>query len=165
MDINRYQIKTPTEIVTTTLGIPEGYKQECIQEAYKIGDKQGQQTNVKALMSSYHIWGETNMFNTLIDTILDAIKNKISPLTDDRYIYKVDNAWTAIYKEGHYSIPHDHIPHSISFVYYLKANINSSPLIFDGINFMIGPCDDLLVVFKSYLKHSVPIHKGEDRIC
>jgi hypothetical protein len=164
MDINRHHIKSPTEIVTTTLGIPEDYKQQCIQEAYKIGDKQGQKTNVKAIMSSYWVWEETNVYNPLLDKIMET-SNKVFPILDVRYRYELRSSWSAIYKEGHYTQPHAHAPSHISFVYYLKADSGSSPLVFDECDFQIQPQDDMLVVFPSYLWHSVPEHTGEDRIC
>ena len=164
MVINKHHVRSPIEIVTTTLGIPEDYKQQCIQEAYKIGDKQGQKTNVKAIMSSYKVWEETDKYNPILDKIAHLVKNEF-PLFDDRLGYSLNNVWIAIYKEGHYTVLHSHEPHHMSFVYYLKANNNSSPLVFDRCEFQVQPYDDLLVIFPSYLEHSVPIHKGEDRIC
>jgi hypothetical protein len=163
MEINRYHVKTTTEIITTTLGIPEDYKQQCIQEAYKIGDKQGKKTNVKAIMSSYHIWEETKTFNPLSEKIVEQIY-KIVPI-DPRFKYNLHTMWSAIYKEGHHTVPHGHLPAIISFVYYLKAQGNSSPLIFNDASFLIHPYDDLLVIFPGNLTHSVPEHSGEDRIC
>tara|TARA_R110000803_G_scaffold107134_1_gene175284 strand:- start:74 stop:616 length:543 start_codon:yes stop_codon:yes gene_type:complete len=165
MVINRHYIKAPTEIVTTCLGITEEYKQKCIQEAYNIGDQQSHQTNVKAIMSSYEVWKETDVYNDLLHKIQDEVSTKLNPIYDKRYIYNLTLAWTAIYKEGHYTEPHHHIPSQASFVYYLKSNSNSSPLLFHGCDFTINPYDDLLVVFPSHLIHSVPKHKGEDRIC
>lgn len=168
MEINRYHIKTPTEVITTTLGIPKDYRQQCIQEAYKIGDsidREKNYTNVKAIMSSYEIWTESDLYNPLLDKILHIVKDKIYTKINQDLKYDILNAWTAIYKEGHYTIKHTHIPSTISFVYYLKANDFSSPLIFEDCKFEVKPHDDLLVLFPSYLPHSVPIHKGEDRIC
>ena len=165
MIINRYYIKTPSEIITTHLNIAEEYKQKCIQEAYNIGDKQNYQTNVKAVMSSYEVWKETDVYNDLIHKIQDEISTKLHPLSDPRFIYNLENVWVTIYKEGHYTVPHNHIPSQVSFVYYLKSNSNSSPLLFEGGNFKVNPYDNLLVTFPSHLIHSVPEHKGEDRIC
>ena len=167
MVINRHHIKSPTEIITTTLGIPEAYKQQCIQEAYKIGDsidRENNLTNVKAFRSSYKVWEETDVYNLLLDRIIEKI-NVVFPFTDTRFEYVLQNCWFAIYREGHYTIPHSHDPSSLSFVYYLKSNINSSPLVFDECDFQLQPHDDMLVVFPSYLIHSVPKHTGEDRIC
>ena len=162
MIINKHHIKSPTEIVTTTLGIPEAYKQQCIQEAYKIGDsidREKSVTNVKAFRSGYKIWEETNVYNLLFDRITYAL-NRVAVVK-----WEFWDAWTAIYQEGHYTIPHAHDPSYLSFVYYLKANNTSSPLVFDGCDFNLSPYDDLLVIFPSYLTHSVPKHTGEDRIC
>lgn len=165
MTINIHHVKTPIQIITTNLGIPEDYKQKCIQEAYKIGDQQNQQTNIKGIMSSYRVWEETNVYDKLIYNIKDTIDNKLSLLKDSRYEYFLTSTWTAIYKEGHYTINHDHLPEHVSFVYYLKAHIDSSPLVFGDSELQINPYDDLLVVFPSHLNHYVPEHEGEDRIC
>ena len=157
-------VKSATEIITTTLGMPEDYKQRCVQEIYKIGDKQGQKTNVKAIMSSYWIWKETDVFNPLLDKIKEKVYVAF-PILDSRFKYGLQDCWGAVYKNGHYTVSHSHIPSHISFVYYLKSNIGSSPLNFDGCDFNIQPYDDLLIIFPSYLLHSVPKHKGEDRVC
>jgi Rps23 Pro-64 3,4-dihydroxylase Tpa1-like proline 4-hydroxylase len=158
MIVNRHHIKSPSEVITTTLGIPEDYKQQCIQEAYKIGDKQGKKTNVKAIMSSYKVWEETDVYNPLFNKIMNAI----SMMGGEKL--ELYDAWTAIYKEGHYTISHNHGDVFRSFVYYLKTN-NTTPLVFDGCEFQVQPHDDLLVVFPSHLIHSVPKHYGDDRIC
>ena len=163
MVINRYQVKSPTEIVTTTLGIPEDYKQQCIQEAYKIGDKQGQKTNVKAIMSSWDVGEETNVYDLLSTNIFHIIEEMLPIYEGNKF--EMSDMWFAIYKEGHYTTKHRHSPAYMSFVYYLKASGSASPLVFDGCEFQIQPHDDLLVVFPSHLLHSVPKHKGEDRIC
>lgn len=164
MNVNRYPIKAPTEVVTTTLGIPKDYKQQCIQEAYKIGDKQGQKTNVKAIMSSYWIWEETDVFNPLLDKIIEKIYGAYKDL-DVRFKYILKEGWCAIYKNSHYTVPHTHDPAFLSFVYYLKSNTDSSPLVFNKSDFKVQPYDDLLVIFPSYLYHMVPEHNGGDRIC
>ena len=165
MNINRYHVRSATEIVTTMLDIPKNGKQKCIDEAYRIGDKQNQKTNVKAIMSSWTIWEETSAYNGLLDIIITQISISLSPLYDSMYEYVLTNAWTAIYKEGHYTQPHTHWLAQTSFVYYVKADVGSSPLIFDKSDLHVAPCDGLLVVFPSYLEHSVPVHRGEDRIC
>ena len=162
MNSNIYHIKNPTEILTTFLGIPKEYKQKLINEAYRLGDSMYQKTNVKAIMSSYAIWEQTNFFNTLLDVI------KSSPLIfnpDPRYKLIIDSAWSAIYKKGHYTKSHSHSPSYISFVYYLKST-GETPLVFSNCDFELKPIDDMLVVFPGYVKHEVPIHKeDEDRIC
>ena len=170
MEITKYNILTPTTILETTLDIPKDYQQECINEIYNLGDSQGQTTNVKAIMTSWRIWEETTILNQLLDNILkiiDVHMTKKMPIdTENAFITKLDNAWGAIYKKGHYTQPHNHLfGWDYSFVYYLQTTGNT-PLIFDECNFNINPKDDTLIVFDSSLKHSVPIHNDDiDRVC
>lgn len=162
--IETYRIKHQTEFFHTFLNIPLKYKQECIQEAYNIGDHQNQKTNVKALMSSWSIWEQTNIYNKITNNIMKII-NYMWPLADEKYVYTLENAWVAIYKKGHFTVSHQHLPSTISWVYYLKSSGNT-PLILDSCNEVISPLDDMLIAFPSYLTHSVPQHEEEeDRIC
>jgi hypothetical protein len=164
MDINRYHIQSPTQIVTTQLGISQEYKQQCIKEIYRLGNSNTHLTNVKAIRSSYRIWEETKELNLLLGHIKESITN-IIPIKDKRLEYNLNEAWSAIYKKNHYTTPHDHLPYVISFVYYLQSSGNT-PLVFDQCNFQINPIDDMLLIFPSYLGHSVPKHNEEtDRIC
>jgi len=161
--MNIYHVKSPSSIITSQLGIPLQYKQECIEECYRIGDKQNQQTNVKGIMSSYHVWEETDKFSLVFDNIIRFLDTYC--IKDRRYKPVLRNAWSAIYKKGHYTQPHNHSPFNLSWVYYLKANMDS-PLIFNECDFRIKPIDDMLVVFESNLIHSVDRHMGEeDRVC
>ena len=165
MEINIHHILSPSIVVTIlTPPLPKEYHQKCIQETYRIGDQQSQDTNVKAIMSSYTIWQETDVFNPLISKIEEAI-NKGYPQIDARYNLKTENAWFCIYQNGHYTPSHHHHPSTLSWIYYLKTHEDSSPLIFDKSNFEITPQEGLLVMFPSHLFHSVPKHEGKDRIC
>lgn len=166
MIVNKHYLKSPVKIIDTILDIPQDYKQKCINEIYNLGDSQDQSTNVKAIMTSWKIWDESKVFNELFDKIFNSIIEIDSKsLTDSRSVYNLSNAWGAIYKKGHYSQPHQHNPHNLSFVYYLKSN-GSTPLIFDEIDFHIKPIDNTLIIFPSYLIHSVPPHNiEEDRVC
>jgi hypothetical protein len=163
VQINRHHIQSPTEIITLHLGIPPEYKQQCIDEIYNLGDSQSQQTNIKAIMTSYQIWNESKIFNMLLNNIKNIISN-IEPM-DKRWEFVLKDAWGAIYKKDSYTVCHWHYPFQTSFVYYLQSSGNT-PLIFNGCDFQINPIDDMLVVFPSYLFHSVPKHnEEEDRVC
>jgi hypothetical protein len=161
MIFEKHHIQSSTEIVTTELIFSQSYKQQCIEEAYRLGDSMNQSSNVKALRSTWYLWDETQIFNLLLEKIIKTIN--ISFPNDDRL--KLRDVWSVIYKKEHYSIPHAHHPSYLSFVYYLKSNGNT-PLVFDKCNFQIHPTDNTLVIFPSYLVHSVPTHKeNQDRIC
>jgi hypothetical protein len=158
-----YLVKASTNISTLSLNIPQSYKQQCIEEAYRLGDSMNQSSNVKAIMSSWYVWDETQIFNLLLDNIsnyiFSTLKHNLSSTT-----LNLQNAWSAIYKKGHFTNSHCHLPSFISFVYYLKSNGNT-PIIFDECGFSLHPKDDTLVFFPSYLTHSVPVHEEtEDRV-
>ena len=162
---NIHHISNPTKVYTTYLNLPQQQKNQYIKEIYRIGDKQNHTTNVKAIMSSYNITEDSNMFGSLINTISDVV-NDLNIFNDNKFSLKMLDVWSSIYKKGHKTIPHIHSPFLISFTYYFKANPNASPLIFDDCNFKIHPQDDLLAIFPSHLTHSVPEHTDdEDRIC
>ena len=164
MIINRHHIKTPTEIIDLQLGIPQDYKQECINEIYKIGNSIDQPSNVYATRSTFHIWEETKV----LDLLFDQITNVVFTLYKDKYKqrnFRLESAWSAIYKKGNGANPHEHLPNAIAFVYYLQSN-GDTPLVFNEADFKIEPKDDTLIIFPSYLIHSVPPHEGDkDRIC
>ena len=165
MIINTHHLKTPIQIIDTQLDIPQKYKQECIDEIYKIGNSVNDRTNLTALRSTYYVWDETKVLDPLLKQIRNIINQILGKDDLQEYNFEINNAWSAIYKKGHYAKLHDHMNADISFVYYFKST-GSTPLIFNECNFKLNPTDDTLVIFPSYLKHSVPIHNDEeDRIC
>lgn len=164
MIINRHHILAPTQIIDLQLGIPQDYKQECIDEIYKMGNSVNERSNVYGIRSTYKVWEETDVLNTLLDNIKNAIDGLYKDKFKERH-FPITSAWSVIYKKGHGANPHEHLPNAWAFVYYLKSN-GDTPLVFNEINHSINPKDDMLVVFPSYLIHSVPPHEGdEDRIC
>lgn len=163
MDITRIRIKAPVEITQLKLGVPKNYRQEMINELYRIGDKMDHSTNVKASMTSYELWNDSPKFTPFLDNIKKVV-DKVQKL-DDRYENELVSAWGSIYKKDHYTIPHSHEPATYSWVYYLKTDEHSSPLIFENGELSINVEDDLFVIFPSYVWHMVPPQKeGGDRV-
>lgn len=165
MSFNTYTVDLPTKVVTINLNIDPKYKQKCLEEVYRLGDSQLQKTNVKAIMSNYHIWKDSKVFNYLINEIL-LVSGEHYPPYYSTFEYIVIDCWSALYQKGHYSVSHIHFPYGqLSFVYYLQTTPNSSPLVFDDCNFKIQPKEDMLVLFPTYMFHSVPKQESnEDRI-
>ena len=165
MEVKKHHLSSPVEVTTTHLGIPLEYKSQCIEEIYKIGDQMNHKSNVKADMSEWYIFENNDVFNPLLDNIFTAI-NLFVPIEDKKFKYKMSNCWSARYKKGDYTVPHKHLPSHLSFVYNLKADKPSSPIVFNYSNFQLTPIDDLLIIFPSYLTHSVPKQLEEtERIC
>lgn len=163
--INNHHLSCPTVITKLKLGTPIKTREKWAEEAYKL-DYFSFKTNLQAQMSSYHIWTETKVYNDLLDLIQNTINNTEfnNNHIKNNVTYNISEAWSAIYREGNYANSHCHKFCQKSFVYYIKVGDNTSPLIFDHCNFGIEPQDDLLVMFDGHLEHSVPPHKGQDRI-
>ena len=163
--IENYHLKHPFVIKTAFMDIPLNYKDKLINELYRIGDQQENTTNVKALMTSYTLYEETSMLGPFLKNLKKNIELMYGA-DHEKYEYDFSNIWGAIYKKDHYAIPHHHSPGYLSWVYYLKTNDESSPLIFPSADFSTQVKEDLLIVFPSYVIHSVPKHTSEsDRIC
>ena len=92
-----------------------------------------------------------------------------------------DYAWFNIYENGDYQEVHHHSNSIYSGVFFLKAPEKSSPLVFFNLsdhlerceydiidennmnNFSLYPVENTFVLFKSYIKHMVPKHKGQEK--
>lgn len=166
MNAQYFHLNIPTTIGTYQLGATKEMLDQWAQKAYEL-TKNSNKTNVKAQMSSYQVFDETDEYNELIkriDKLINLNNDKLKKLSPN-YEYKTQAAWTAVYREKDYTQKHRHSITHLSYVYYIKANNQSSPIIFNEANFSITPQDDLLVVFDSHLLHEVPPCTGEDRIC
>jgi len=174
--MDKFIVNTKSQATSLKLGIPENYRKECIKEIYRLGDSMNKKTKVQAIMTTYKIFNESKIFDTLLRNIL-KIATKIK-IEEDRGIYDnkgtylnnqsliLKDTWGAIYEKGHFTESHDHISASsyLSFVYYLQAEPNT-PLILSDDNQKILPENDLFAIFPSYVRHKVPTHEGpEDRI-
>jgi hypothetical protein len=163
--IETHHLKHPFETKTTYMGIPSDYKNKLINELYRIGDQQENITNVKAFMTSYTLYKETSILGPFLKNLKRTIELMYGT-NHEKYEFDFSNIWGAIYKKGHYTIPHHHNPSYLSWVYYLQTTHESSPLVFPSANFTVHVEEDLLVVFPSHVIHSVPKHTAEsDRIC
>ena len=116
-----------------------------------FSDCQNHSTNVKADMSSWKIWEETNIFNDFLDWALESINSH--PLAVHLESWTIHSAWLAKYKEGESTVPHHHFPLLLSFVYFLKCSEKSSPLNLEGVD--IECREGRLIIFPSLMFHSV----------
>ena len=97
MNIHNYHVNHPTQVITTQLGVPQEYRQQCIKEIYRLGDSPNQQTNVKAIMTSYLIFNESKVFNKLLNNIQIFINNFIDKPYDLQYVLR--SAWGQFIKK------------------------------------------------------------------
>jgi hypothetical protein len=168
--MDTFFIPSYTPVLIKNLDIPNTQLQKYIKEIYSLGDSQNQKTNVKAIMSSYEIWTETQILNPLFNHIGDLLYDFLitkyyhpDDTNDIKMLLK--NAWSAIYKKEHYTIPHSHGLSDWSFVFYLQST-GSTPLVFEDSNKKFYLKTNDLIIFPGNLNHSVPKHnEEEDRIC
>lgn len=127
-------------------------------------DEQNRKTNVKAHMTHWFMHKENKAYEFIADRAIEiAKKNGPHPIELVTY-----DCWGAIYRKGDYTIMHNHWPHLWSFVYYVKSEKKSSPLIFDNApqgSHYIWPKTNDMVIFPAWLNHSVPKHNSsQERI-
>tara|TARA_Y100000004_G_scaffold122246_1_gene137449 strand:- start:68 stop:592 length:525 start_codon:yes stop_codon:yes gene_type:complete len=145
-----------------------GLREEISSILDEIQDVQQRRTNVQATMSDWH-WGERCGSKRVADLkqfILQEVtdKNPIHTGADgSRCMFQVKDFWINIYNKNDYAREHTHIPNDISFVYFVKCERYHSPIVFSDSKKRIRPQNGKLVLFPSYLKHYVPIHKFEER--
>ena len=162
MVFDQYKLASESTIYKVNLGASNDWIKRWINEIYRLGDTQNSKTNVKALMTNWWIWEDSNIFNNLLDNIIRTLRINL-PLDPKIYDLKLIDCWGAIYKEGDYTISHTHYPSNLSFVYYLTDS-SQTPLIFSKSNFTIFPKINELIIFPGEMFHEVPKHTGDDRI-
>ena len=132
----------------------------------ELGDAQQKKTNVKASMTDWFMQDTSKGFQWVCNRAIELAAEN-NPHELDMIPY---DCWGAIYKEGDYTVMHNHWPHLWSFVYYVNCPEGSAPLLFDrcihpskGVERVV-PKKGLMVMFPGWVNHSVPKHIGEDRI-
>lgn len=127
-------------------------------------------TNVSAWHSDYFSHKKTNIFRQLVDVSIDKLKqcSPIAPMyLGDPYLL---NIWINMYEKSDHVERHLHNYNGYSTVYFVRAESDSTPLVFDNNNFFnkkeikITPKPGMLICFPSYMYHTVPSINGAKRI-
>jgi hypothetical protein len=71
----------------------------------------------------------------------------------------ITSMWAALYQKNDSTRSHKHIPNTYSFVYFVRSEKNHSPLKFDNSLFSFNGNPGNLIIFPSYLWHSVSKQK------
>lgn len=168
----KYIVNSPCEIVHMQLGMPQGYKEQLIQESYRLKNREGRENSPiftsyfgdseedKVVGSSFLLWTESNLYDVLLRNILSTVKS-LSPSGQE---YAILNSWMGIYKENQSVTSHTHDPAYKSFCYYINTTEPNTPMVFPDIGIEIEAITDRLIIFPSHVKHSVPPCRGEERI-
>jgi hypothetical protein len=127
---------------------------------YRKENPESWTSNVYAWHTPFKTHRHTDIFKDIVDLITQ--KSNSALVTHQFYRYDVDECWAAIYEENDYTGPHKHLPNPYAFVYYVEADNNSSPLIFEE-NYIVHPKTGMLVVFSGDATHFVPKVTGNNR--
>ena len=120
------------------------------------GDKQDRSTNVKALMTDWNMFDYSESFTIICNWIHECFTQCPLVAFVRHKEYKMTSLWGNYYVEGDETISHIHSPSFYSFVYFVKGNYKSAPLVFDASSTYIRPEQGKLIFFPSHLLHHVP---------
>jgi hypothetical protein len=116
------------------------------------GDKQRRRTNVKANMTNWFMHREHETFMAVARSALGIAKENSPHVVQ----MNVPECWGAIYKKGDWTKTHDHWPYIWSFTYYVQCKHGDAPLVFPDAELSIYPEAGDMIVFPSWVRHSVP---------
>jgi len=171
--ISRYLFKDPTLLTPVYLTELEGYvkpSREEITEAIQKNIISDKLINVHAPTTNFDLDLQSDIISSVCGTMKQALSEIVNEMTNGGidsggciFDYKLLNCWGVIYNEGDLSETHWHFPCTMSQVYYVNAESNSSPIIFTDLDVEIVPESGKLITFPSYLMHSIPPLKKYDR--
>lgn len=129
---------------------------------HKIITEKSLNKDAGAWMTSWKYFTDEFLFvgNYAINLIK---KLNINPPQGKSNDFKIVDLWGQLYNVGDYQIPHQHHPNDFSFVYYVNTPEGSSPLYFDDTKQTITPKEGMMVLFESWIRHSVPENQCEGR--
>ena len=161
--------KAPIKIWSGLLGVPNDYREKLIETTYDQHKKAPHigsfydvfnEKNGKIVATSYKAWNDAPIYSTLVKGI-ETMSNKWIQNDDwtmnvETVKYEIIEAWAGVYKENQTTNSHNHVLSSFSFCYYMKAEPPYTPMVFDNSEVSINARTDLLIVFPSFIFHSVP---------
>jgi hypothetical protein len=143
------------------------------QDIRESGDYLGGRTAAKCLMTRWDMHTVYESFVLVSEKAMEIADScPIATKTDtDGNSLKVplylNDTWGLVYTTGQSAKVHNHWPSLWSYTYCVSACEDCSPLVFPNSQkpLSVSPKTSQMIVFPSWLKHEVPIHKCEhDRI-
>ena len=170
-----YEVEFPMTVSATVrcpielkkLNLNERTRSSLIELILSHGDEQYHHSNVKADMTDWFMHTRYKEFRELT-ICAEALSKKISKDNIDIVTF---DCWGAVYRKGDETIKHTHWGNLWSWCYYLKVPIDSPPFRFEDIgggdagktaSFDIYPKEDDLLMFPSWISHSVPVSQSDE---
>ena len=161
--------KYPVKVKQIT-GLDNDQLEKDIREA---GDYLGGRTPAKCLMTRWDMHTVYQSFVLVSEKAMEIAEAcPLSTKTDtDGNPLKIplylNDTWGLVYTTGQSAKVHNHWPSLWSYTYCVSACEECSPLVFPNAQepLSVAPKTSQMIVFPSWIKHEVPIHKCEhDRI-
>lgn len=155
-------VRCPIEL--RKLNLNENTRSSLIELILEHGDEQNHSSNVKADMTDWFMHTRYKEFKEL-SIFTEALSKKISKDNIDVMTF---DCWGAVYRKGEETIKHTHWGNLWSWCYYLKVPSDSPPFRFEDIgegktaSFDIYPQEDDLLMFPSWISHSVPVSQSDE---
>lgn len=111
-------------------------------------------TNVMAQMTNWEMWDYPG-FNKLSSILSNIVKELASNKKRKDVKFNIVDMWGCKYKDGDYTIEHEHWPSVWSMVYYLFPPKDCPNLIFTDFNCEIKPEHGKVVIFPGHYLHQV----------
>lgn len=162
LPIEKSYIKMTTNVITCHFPWQHELAEQWIEDVKKRGDEMNHKTNVKADMTKFEALVYDDLYIPLKEFMISLCKYHDN-YSDQRQL-TITDMWGAVYRKGESADMHEHHPAAFSFVYYLKASQQSSPLIFPTCEagFNVRPAPGLIALFPGYLHHAVPPQQIEE---
>tara|TARA_B100001287_G_scaffold91146_1_gene76388 strand:+ start:8201 stop:8746 length:546 start_codon:yes stop_codon:yes gene_type:complete len=157
-NLQTLQFNETADVFTMIYPEHEDIKPILTEKIKAQGDQQYRKTNVQADMTKWTMFQDED-FKKIIDFAIDVIKGGLVSIPSGEF-YATD-CWGAVYKKGDSCHPHAHHPAIWSFVYYVDAEPDDSPLVFPTSQNAIYPNCGLMIVFPGWVTHSVPPQEKE----
>ena len=158
------KIKSNSNIFIEEYPFAKELKDELGPVLEEYQDEHEQKTNVKATMTEWKWDPKSDRVKRLKNIITERACYNFSwgPVNGQDYRFYLRDFWGNVYRKGEYTKSHHHKPASYSFVYFLKAKLYDSPLVFTDYGQKVRPKEGTYVIFPSYLLHHVPKHKSDE---
>jgi len=133
------------------------------------GDVVRHMSNVKADMTDFTMYNDLD-FKKICDFAIMQCISSIEGLSQrgaEMLKFDIVDCWGMVYKgnKNHHTIEHAHWPATYSFVYYVNACEQCSPLEFTTANYSVKPFSGLMVIFPGNVSHRVGVQKCDhDRV-
>ena len=161
--------KYPVKVKQIT-GLDNDQLERDIKEA---GDYLGGRTAAKCLMTRWDMHTVYQSFVLVSEKAMEIAEAcPLSTKTDTegtplKVPLYLNDTWGLVYTTGQSAKVHNHWPSLWSYTYCVSACEECSPLMFPNAQepLSVAPKTSQMIVFPSWIKHEVPIHKCEhDRI-